>query len=69
MFTVVPVSVAIMSPIPMIIIYIIQKIMGCLENRKHKHKKIVDEDTPVSETPEPIGISTIEGDKDNNNEP
>lgn len=43
--------------------------MGCLENRKHKHKKIVDEDTPVSETPEPIGISTIEGDKDNNNEP
>ncbi|CAK1541047.1 unnamed protein product [Leptosia nina] len=46
--TVVPVAVAIMTPIPMTIIYIYQKIRGCFR-RRIEHKKIVEDIAPVSE--------------------
>lgn len=51
--TVIPVSVAIMTPVPMTCIFIYQKVKACIVNRG-KHEKIVEEtNTPVSETPEP----------------
>lgn len=56
--TVVPVSAAIMTPFPMIAIFIYQKIKACIVNRQ-KHQKIVEEaNTPTSETPEP-GVAVI----------
>ncbi|CAH0401641.1 unnamed protein product [Chilo suppressalis] len=61
--TVVPVSAAIMTPIPMTAIYIFQKIRGCIVNRRNQHKKIVeDPPTPVYETPQPGVIATIDVD-------
>ncbi|CAH2096980.1 unnamed protein product [Euphydryas editha] len=58
--TVVPVAVAIMTPVPNTIIYIIQKIMGCFRNR-NDHKKILEDDLkPVSEAPEPGFVATID---------
>lgn len=62
--TVVPVSVAIMTPIPMTCIYIYQKLKACYVNR-NQHKKIVEHDaTPSSEAPQPVnGISTIDVEK------
>ncbi|GBP40164.1 hypothetical protein EVAR_20307_1 [Eumeta japonica] len=63
--TVVPVSVAIMIPIPMMTIFAYQKIKGCITAR-NKQKKIVEEDnTPIPDTPEPIGVSTIAVEKEN----
>ncbi|XP_041985325.1 P3 protein-like isoform X2 [Aricia agestis] len=46
--TVVPVSVAIMTPIPMTIVYIYQKIAACVRNR-NAPQKMVEDLTPVSE--------------------
>ncbi|XP_063369208.1 ileal sodium/bile acid cotransporter-like [Cydia amplana] len=62
--TVVPVSVAIMTPIPMTCIYIYQKLKACYIVR-NQHKKIVEHDaTPSSEAPQPgNGISTIDVEK------
>ncbi|CAH0721189.1 unnamed protein product, partial [Brenthis ino] len=48
--TVVPVSVAIMTPVPMTAIYIYQKISTCVRNR-NAHKKMPDDITPVSNAP------------------
>ncbi|GBP40175.1 hypothetical protein EVAR_20319_1 [Eumeta japonica] len=63
--TVVPVSVAIMTPVPMMTIFAYQKIKGCITGR-NKHKKIVEEDnTPIPDTPEPISVATIAIEKEN----
>ncbi|CAH0597716.1 unnamed protein product [Chrysodeixis includens] len=58
--TVVPVSAAIMTPVPMTCIYIYQKIKACFINRR-KHKKMLEEDvTPGTESPQPAIISTAD---------
>nr|XP_021199441.2 ileal sodium/bile acid cotransporter [Helicoverpa armigera]XP_049705115.1 ileal sodium/bile acid cotransporter [Helicoverpa armigera]XP_049705117.1 ileal sodium/bile acid cotransporter [Helicoverpa armigera] len=58
--TVVPVSCAIMTPIPMTCIYIYQKIKACFINRR-KHKKMLEEDiTPRGDSPQPAIISTAD---------
>ncbi|KAL4708506.1 hypothetical protein ACJJTC_014114 [Scirpophaga incertulas] len=62
--TVVPVSAAIMTPVPMMCIYIYQKIMLCIKNRRNLHEKIVEDAvTPVSEAPQPDVIATINVDR------
>ncbi|XP_053619540.1 uncharacterized sodium-dependent transporter YocS-like [Plodia interpunctella] len=60
--TVVPVSVAIMTPIPMTCIYIYQKISACIANR-NQHKKIVEDLTPVSERVEPDVVPAADVEK------
>lgn len=58
--TVVPVSCAIMTPVPMTCIYIFQKVKACFVNRR-KHKKMLEEDiTPRGDTPQPAIISTAD---------
>ncbi|CAG5013866.1 unnamed protein product [Parnassius apollo] len=58
--TVVPVAVAIMTPIPMTAIYIYQKIKGCYDKRR-QDKKILDESNSVIPgNPEPGVIATID---------
>ncbi|XP_072934755.1 ileal sodium/bile acid cotransporter-like isoform X2 [Epargyreus clarus] len=57
--TVVPVSCAIMTPIPMTCIFIYQKIKGCIVNR-NQHKKMAEDLTPIPETREPDVIATID---------
>ncbi|CAK1594551.1 unnamed protein product [Parnassius mnemosyne] len=58
--TVVPVAVAIMTPIPMTAIYIYQKIKGCYDNRR-QDKKILDESNSVIPgNPEPGVVATID---------
>ncbi|XP_063834534.1 ileal sodium/bile acid cotransporter-like isoform X1 [Ostrinia nubilalis] len=60
--TVIPVSAAIMTPIPMTAILIYQKIKGCIVARRNRHKKIVEDPvTPVYEVGQPDGITTIDG--------
>ncbi|XP_052744925.1 P3 protein isoform X2 [Bicyclus anynana] len=59
--TVVPVSIAIMTPGPMICIFIYQRVKACIKNRSAERKKIVGDDVaPASETAEPGVISTID---------
>ncbi|XP_060806938.1 ileal sodium/bile acid cotransporter [Amyelois transitella] len=60
--TVVPVSVAIMTPIPMTCIYIYQKIAACVANR-NQHRKIVEDLTPVSERVEPDVVAAADVEK------
>ncbi|KAM3960640.1 LOW QUALITY PROTEIN: ileal sodium/bile acid cotransporter [Aphomia sociella] len=60
--TVVPVAVAIMTPIPMTAIYIYQKIRGCIA-RRNEPKKIVEDITPVSEGVQPNVVATIDVEK------
>lgn len=58
--TVVPVAVAIMTPIPNTIVYIIQKIIGCFRNR-NEHKKMSEDDLkPVSAAAEPGLVATVD---------
>ncbi|KAH9643167.1 hypothetical protein HF086_010619 [Spodoptera exigua] len=58
--TVVPVSCAIMTPIPMTCIYIYQKVKACFVNRG-KHKKMLEEDvTPRGDTPQPTILTTAD---------
>ncbi|KAJ8715621.1 hypothetical protein PYW07_010103 [Mythimna separata] len=58
--TVVPVSCAIMTPVPMTCIYIYQKVKACFVNRR-KHKKMLEEDiTPRGDSPQPAIISTAD---------
>ncbi|CAB3227663.1 unnamed protein product [Arctia plantaginis] len=57
--TVIPVSVAIMTPFPMMAIYIYQKIKACCINRG-KHKKMDEELTPGGEAPESTIIAPID---------
>ncbi|CAG4978844.1 unnamed protein product [Colias eurytheme] len=57
--TVVPVSVAIMTPIPMTLIYIYQKLKGCMR-RRNEHKKIIEDSSPVSEGPNASFDGTVD---------
>ncbi|KAJ8709712.1 hypothetical protein PYW08_009716 [Mythimna loreyi] len=58
--TVVPVSCAIMTPVPMTCIYIYQKVKACFVNRG-KHKKMLEEDiSPRGDSPQPAIISTAD---------
>ncbi|CAH1641493.1 unnamed protein product [Spodoptera littoralis] len=58
--TVVPVSCAIMTPIPMTCIYIFQKVQACFVNRG-KHKKMLEEDlTPRGDSPQPTILTTAD---------
>ncbi|XP_026754122.2 sodium-dependent organic anion transporter-like [Galleria mellonella] len=56
--TVVPVAVAIMTPIPMTAIYIYQKIKGCIA-RRNEPKKIIEDISPVSDRIQSDVIATI----------
>ncbi|KAJ0170814.1 hypothetical protein K1T71_013586 [Dendrolimus kikuchii] len=56
--TVVPVSVAIMTPIPMTSIFIYQKVKGCITRRRNGKEILEETNTPVSETGEP-GVAVI----------
>ncbi|XP_059050623.1 sodium-dependent organic anion transporter-like [Achroia grisella] len=57
--TVVPVAVAIMTPIPMTAIYIYQKIRGCID-RRNEPKKIVEDLSPVSDRVESNVVTTVD---------
>ncbi|XP_048486554.1 solute carrier family 10 member 6 [Plutella xylostella] len=56
--TVVPVCVAIMTPVPMTCIYVYQKIKACIESRR-QHTKIIDEDLQIPDSPK-LRVSVID---------